>query len=116
MAKIELNYIEKDGLLYPNIETGTEHLERELGKYGILRLRFLHEHRRKMYLELLISGKLTEHCASIDKAAFERAERIRADYLENHPVLSEDTLERIRISTQAQMIADEIVTTELIYI
>lgn len=37
MAKIELNYFEKDGLLYPFVETGMEHLESKLGKYGILR-------------------------------------------------------------------------------
>lgn len=38
MAKIELGYIEIDGLLYPDIETGMENIESDLGKYGILRL------------------------------------------------------------------------------
>lgn len=115
MAKIELNYFEKDGLLYPFVETGMEHLESELGKYGILCLRFLHEHKHEMYTELLFSGKLAEHCASIDKAAFEQAECIRADYLDKHPMPFENTMDRIRISTQAQMVADEIVIAELIY-
>lgn len=115
MAKIELNYIEKDGLLYPSIETGAEHLENELSKYGILRLRFLHEYRQEVYMALLFSGKLADHCASIDKSAFERAERIRTDYLEKHPMPFENMMERIRISTQAQMVADEIVMAELIY-
>ncbi len=87
-----------------------EHLESELGKYGILRLRFLHESKREMYTELL-----AKYCASIHKAAFEQAECIRADYLKKHPIPSEDAIERIRISTQAQMVADEVVNTELIY-
>lgn len=40
MAKIEFEYTEIDGLLYPIIETGMEHLESKLGKYGILRLQY----------------------------------------------------------------------------
>ncbi len=31
MAKIELEYIEIDGLLYPNIETGMENIDADLG-------------------------------------------------------------------------------------
>lgn len=46
MALLDLEYVEIDGLLYPNIETGREDIESALSKYGILRLRYLHEHRR----------------------------------------------------------------------
>lgn len=115
MAKIELDYIEIDGLLYPNIETSMEHIEADLGKYGILRLRYLHEHKRSLYRELLLTGKLAQHCRTVDKVAFEQSEQIQAAWLEVHPMPLEDALERIRLRTQAQMIADEIVTTELIY-
>lgn len=113
---IDLEYIKIDGLLYPNIETGTENLESDLGRYGILRLRYLHEHRREMYRELLMTGKLAEHCRAIDTTAFNRSELIQADWLEAQPIPLEDTLERIRLHTQAQAIADEIVMAELIYI
>ena len=41
MAKIELKYIEIDGLLYPHLATGMENIESSLGKYDILRLRYL---------------------------------------------------------------------------
>lgn len=112
---MEFDYIEIDGLLYPNIETGIENLESDLSKYGILRLRYLHEHRRELYRELLMTGKLSEHCRAVDKTAFDRSERIQADWLADHPMPLEDTLERIRLRTQAQAIADEIVMAELIY-
>lgn len=115
MAKIELDYIEIDGLLYPNIETGMEHIEGDLGKYGILRLRYLHEHKRSLHRELFLTGKLAQHCKAVDKAAFEQSEQIQAAWLEANPMPLKDALERIRLRTQAQMIADEIVTTELIY-
>ena len=69
-----------------------------------------------MYRELLLTGKLAAHCAKIDETAFDMPEWIRADYLKAHPMPEEDTMERIRLSTQAQMIADEIVTDQLICI
>ena len=115
MEKIKLDYIEIDGLLYPNIEIGGQELLDSLGKYGILRLRYLHEHKPEMYRELLLTGKLAEHCDIVDKNAFELSERIRTNYLEVHTMPDEDTMERIKLSTIAQAIADEIVLNEFVY-
>ncbi|MEG2213450.1 MAG: TnpV protein [Clostridiales bacterium] len=84
-------------------------------KYPIIRLRYLHEHKCEMYHELLFTGKLAEHCKAIDTAAFEQSEQIQANWLKAHPMPLEDTLERIRLRTQAQAIADEIVLAEVIY-
>lgn len=114
MARFEFEYTEVDGLLYPNIEIDDKAELDNLGKYGRLRLNYLHEQKPAMYRELLVTGKLAEHCTAIDKTAFELAERIRADFLKAHPMPEDDTLERIHTSTQAQMIADEIVTDQLI--
>lgn len=112
---IDLEYTEIDGFLYPNIETGMENIENDLSKYGILRLRYLHEHKREMYRELLLTGGLAKHCKAIDKAAFEQSEQIQANWLKSNPMPLEDTMERIRLWTQAQAIADEIVLAEVIY-
>lgn len=62
-----------------------------------------------------MTGKLAEHCRAIDNTAFGRSEKIQAAWLETHPMPLEDALERIRLRTQAQAIADEIVLAELIY-
>lgn len=110
---IELEYTEIDGLLYPNIETGIESIENDLGKYGILRLRFLHKYKPALYRKLLLTGKLAQHCNKIEHSAFEIAERIQAQYLEQHPAPIEG-MERIQTFTLAQSTADEIVLTELI--
>ncbi|HVI40834.1 MAG TPA: TnpV protein [Anaerovoracaceae bacterium] len=116
MEQFKFEYTEIDGLLYPNIEIDGKAELDNLGKYGRLRQNYLHEQKPGLYRELLLTGKLAEHCTAIDIAAFELAERIRADYLETHPMPEDDTMERIRISTQAQMVADEIVSAELIYL
>lgn len=115
MAKIEISYTEINGLLYPNIETGLENIESSLNKYGILRFRYQHEHKQALYRELLFTGKLAEHCNGINRTAFDLSERIRAAYIEGHPLPDEDIVERTRISISAQEIADEIVLIEFIY-
>ncbi len=113
MAKFEFEYTEIDGLLYPNIEIDGKSDIEDLGKYGRLHLNYLHEQRPVMYRELLLTGKLAEHCTKIDKSAFEISERVRADYLKAHP-MPDDTMERIRLSELAQEIADEIIKDQLI--
>ncbi len=116
MARFEFEYTAIDGLLYLNIEVGGKSEIDDLGKYGRLRLNYLCEQKPQMYRELLLTGKLAEHCIDIDDAAFEISEQIRADYLKKHLMPEDDILERIRISTQAQMISDEIVTAQIICI
>lgn len=102
--------------MYPNIEIDGKNELDNLGKFARLRLNYLCEQKPQMYRELLLTGKLAEHCSVIDEAAFEMSECMRTDYLKVHPMPEDDTLERIRISTQAQMIADEIVLSEFICI
>ena len=45
-----------------------------LTKYGRMRERYLREHKRVLYFNLLTSGKLYEHLAEIDTSARDRAE------------------------------------------
>ena len=114
MAKIEMEYIEIDGLLFPNIEVDNKELLNNLGKYGRLRLEYLCNEKPQMYRELLLTGKLAQHCADIEQQAFVMAEQIRAQhFLQNPP--PDEGVERIQVFTEAQMLADEIVTAELIY-
>ncbi|NLK38284.1 MAG: TnpV protein [Epulopiscium sp.] len=113
---IELDYIEIDGLLYPNIALDDEELYGDLGKYGNLRLKYLYEQKPEMYRELLFSGKLARHCADMEKSAFDMAERIRGQYLEQNPPPIEDTLARIQAFTLAQEVADEFALHNLVYV
>lgn len=113
MAKIGLDYIEIDGLLYPNLEVDNKELLADLGKYGRLRLEYLHSQEPQIYRQLLFTGKLAQHCAEVEQRAFVMAERIREQYFQKNPPPAEG-MERIQVFTQAQMLADEIVTAELI--
>lgn len=86
---IEFKYIEKDGLLYPNIDIGTDRLN-NLGKYGVMRLNYLHGSKPEMYRELFFTGTLAEHCEQIETVAFKMWEQIQEDYIARHPLPVDD--------------------------
>ena len=46
-----------------------EQEEKSIGVWGQRRLRYLKQNRRVLYTNLLVSGKLSEHLAEIDKQA-----------------------------------------------
>jgi len=47
-----------------------------LGRYGRMRLNYLREHRPGLYTRLILSGKLYEHLAEIDRVSRQRMEQI----------------------------------------
>ena len=44
------------------------------GRFGRMRLRYLKEHRRVLYIDLLTSGKLTQHLNTVDRQSREMLE------------------------------------------
>lgn len=110
---MELNYIEKDGLLYPDINIGTEGLN-NLGRYGKMRLEYLHAQKPELYQELLYTAKLAEHCEQIEAVAFKMSEQIQDAYIAKHPLPGDDFWMRVSIRMMAQMVADEVVRFRVI--
>ena len=55
-----------DGLYYPDLYL-PEETEYPIGKYGMLRKTYLREHRKGVYLELVLAGKLNAHLHQIDE-------------------------------------------------
>lgn len=111
----ELDYVDVDGVFYPKIEIDGAEILSELGKYGGMRLEYLHEHRAELYRELLLCGELERHCKSVDELGFEMAEPIQEAYIKNQQVSDLDFMERIQLYTMAQNVADEVVFSELVY-
>ncbi len=105
---IELTYKEIDGLLYPEIDIGESKLQ-NLGRFGKARLEYLHSECFGHYREMLIMGKLPEHCEEYDKRGYELSEKLQAEYIEKHPLPDDDFMETVRIRTQARDWAEEVV-------
>ena len=90
-----------------------------IGKYGLLRKSYLKEHKRGWYSSLLLTGKLDEHLAEIDRTCTERVELI-ANQLARREGVAEalkasDQMEWVRRMNSIRARAEEIVLSELVY-
>lgn len=104
--------------LIPNLvlpDTG----DNQIGKYGRMRRRYLKEHRRVLYTNLLTSGDLPRHLAEIDQACKERMEIIVSAMVKQEGVTealkAADQMEWVRCKNSIRSRAEEIVLTELVY-
>ena len=92
---------------------------RPLGLWGRRRLAYLKAHRRSLYNDLLLSGKLENHLHAIDADASDMADRLtaqlsRAEGL-TEALKAQDQMEWVRRINSIQARVREIVYAELIY-
>ena len=117
-------YDEKNGLNYtlhgdyylPDLEINEE--EPTYRKYGIMRKRFLKEHRSARYQYLVLTGKLTDHLNQVDKEVREKAEILMEQMAVQWGVTEElkmqDQMEWVRKMNNIRSRAVEIIDVELI--
>ena len=78
----EITYRMENGYRLPNLLPPQESLplgeDIHLGKYALLRRKFLKQHRRVTYTNLLTSGKLNAHLMEIEQTAQARMEQLTA--------------------------------------
>ena len=114
----ELTYTMQGEYRLPNLLPPQEP-EVTLGKYGLMRRRYLRQHRRVTYTNLLTSGKLTEHLLEIEQAARSRMEQITAQMAKAEGVTEElkatDQMKWVGLMIGIRQAAEETVLTELIY-
>lgn len=113
-----ITYRTQDGYRIPNLLPPQE-IEVTLGKYGLLRRKFLKEHRRVLFTNLLTSGKLTEHLLEIEQAAKSRVEQITEQMAKAEGVTeqmkADDQMKWVGLMNSIRQAAEESVLAELIY-
>ena len=70
---MEITYTNHEGFYLPNLTLPRKE-EASFGRYGRLRLKYLKEHRRVLYINLLTSGELAQHLNEVDQQAREMLE------------------------------------------
>lgn len=78
----------EDGLYYTDLYL-PEETEYPIGKYGMLRKSYLQEHRKELYLELVLAGKLNEHLHQIDEECNQMMDRLVEQVKERQGVTEE---------------------------
>ena len=90
-----------------------------LTKYGLMRKKFLQEHKNGVYTGLLLNGKLKEHLLMIQEQAEERMELLTGQMKEREGITEQMKAENqmLWVAKMNSIVhsAEEIVMTELIY-
>ena len=108
----------EDGLYYPDIRLpeGTHY---EIGRYGRMKVEYLKEKRRALYLDLLLSGKLNEYLHQTDEECYQMMERLVEQMKASEGVTEElkatDQMAWLGAMNSIRNRAEEIIINELIY-
>ena len=93
--------------------------EIHLGKYALMRRRYLKQNRRITYTNLLTSGKLNAHLTEIEQTAKSRLEQIISQMAQAEGVTEElkaaDPMRWTGLMNNIKQSAEETVLQELIY-
>lgn len=116
----EITYHREGDYLIPDLIMENSNSTYTVGKYGHLRNKFLKEHKRGLYTELMIKGTLTDHLIDIDKTATARVNNIinklaKAENV-NEDLKSREQLEWVRCMNSIKNRAEEIVFNQLIFV
>lgn len=115
---MEVTYTMQGNYLMPDLLAPQEE-PISLGKYARMRKRFLQEHRKITYTNLLTSGKLNSHLAEIQQTAQRRMEQIVAQMAKAQGVTEElkasDQMKWVQMMNNLRNAAEETVLAELIY-
>ena len=120
-------YSEQTGISYtlhgdyylPDLTLPDDEKGAEIGVYGQSHLRYIKQHRKALYLNLLTTGKLNGYLAEIDKQAEEMLLRLVKQMADR-----EDVTEQLKADNQMEWVAQmnsfrqratEIVNKELIH-
>ena len=93
--------------------------ERPIGIWGQRHLRYLKKHRRTVYAELLISGKLNDYLADLNEQAEDMFSRLVKEFAEKEGIIeklkAEDQMFWVQRMNVVRETVTEIVNNELIY-
>ena len=108
----------EDGLYYPDLYL-PEETEYPIGKYGMLRKTYLKEHRKGLYLELVLAGKLNEHLHQVDEECNQMMYRLMEKMKEKQGVTEklkmQDQMAWVRRMNNIRACVEEIVVKKIVY-
>lgn len=117
----ELTYIKVGDYYIPNLVLDPEPEEsaRDIGKYGRMRLTYLKQHRRKLYRELVSTGKLQAHLLDINDTANDWLDRMMPQMAKaagaTEELKARDQLAWVGLMNNCKARVEEIIRADLIY-
>ena len=116
--KIELDYVKVGDYYLPDL-TAEPHPDRSLGKYGLMRLRYLKEHRPVMWAELVMEGKLYAHLLETEDAANNLLDSMTPSMAKDagatEDLKAHDPMRWVGLMNNCKARVEEIIFAELVY-
>ena len=113
----ELNYRTSGDYLIPDL-TMSEQEQKPLGKYGMMRRKYLEENRSGLYTRMILNGTLMEHLQEIEETAQTRLETIMNSLKAQNGVTEElkakDQMAWVARMNSLKNQAEEMIFSELI--
>ena len=113
-----MEYVNVNGYLIPKLENGPI-ADNTIGKYGMMRARYLDDHRPLERDRMLLDGTLAQHLVDIDREAHRQVKDLTQALAEqaaiNEAMKCRDPLKWAAAMQGLQAQAEEIVCAELIY-
>ena len=107
-----------DGIYYPDLKL-PEGEDYEIGRYGNMRLEYLKNHRKGLYLDLLTSGKLNRHLYECDEECSARmeflTEQMKAGAGITEELKEKEQMKWVGLMNNVRSATEEIVLKELVY-
>ena len=113
----KIEYVEaENGMLYPKLEHPKQPVG-SVGKYGEMRRKYLHDHRKTTYSLMMLDGTLRRHLIDVNGEAHRQIEALIEDLLKVNPApdKAKNQFGWIQHMNMLKMQAEEIIFQELIY-
>jgi hypothetical protein len=115
----EITYHKEGDYLIPDLYLPKQ-LEKNIGKYGRLRLNFIKEHKKGLYTELLINGTLKQYLLEIDENANKKVNLLIKQLAEvehiDENLKEHQQIEWVQAMNNIKNRAEEIVFNEILYV
>lgn len=117
---MKITYTKCGDYLLPDLEL-TKKENKQLNKYGLLRLNYLKKYKKALYQELLMKHKLNEHLFSVGIEAENKVNNlvkklVAFDDTINEKLKSKDQILWGKKTNNCKNIAEEIILKEYIYV
>lgn len=115
----EIKYVEVDGILYPDLKLAPQK-EIHLSRFGRMKLKYLKEHRRVQYTNLLISGELNNYLEEFDDEMNGLYGRLIEQYKVKWNITEElkakDQIKWVQEMNNIKNYVEELIVNEYIYV
>lgn len=115
---MESTYTNHEGFCLPNLTLPRKE-DASFGRYGRLRLKYLKDHRRVLYINLLTAGELAQHLSEVDQQAQEMLELLVRQMAQEQGITeqmkAEDQMAWVGAMNNVRSAAEEVVMREVVF-